>query len=151
VDVDVKSRRKRWYQRRLIVNYPVQRMFVFYMIIMGIVLFCIGGLFSNLWLRILIFQDNGQILVNQRDYVLLGIVGSVVVVGCYVGFILSNRIVGPLFRLSREMKKAAEGEAVRPIAFRKNDYFNDLAKAFNKLLVRLAKAEGKKKEKKPAA
>ena len=48
----------------------------------------------------------------------------------------SHRVVGPLIRLEREMQRLAEGESVRPLRFRENDYWHGLAKRFNGLRAR---------------
>lgn len=46
---------------------------------------------------------------------------------------VTNRFVGPLFRLRRDMRKLVNGEPVRQIAFRKNDYWRETAEEFNAL------------------
>jgi hypothetical protein len=140
------SPRQKWYLRRLIVNTPVQRVFVIYMLAMGLILFSLGALFVNLWQRILILRMTGQVLLNSRDYILMGAIVVIIVAGIYVGLVISNRIAGPIFRLSQEMIKLVDGQKVQPIAFRKNDYYQELAVAYNKILFRLANVE-KKREK----
>lgn len=141
-----KGHKTRWYQRKLIVNFSVQRVFIFYMITMGGILFCLGGLFSNLWLRILVLRETGAIVTDKDDVILLGVVLGTLAAGTYVGFLLTNRVAGPIFRLSREMMRASRGEELRPIHFRKDDYFLELAEAYNKLILRIAQAENKKKK-----
>jgi hypothetical protein len=47
---------------------------------------------------------------------------------------LSNRFVGPAHRLRQALKQAAEGQAVRPIQFRENDFWRDAADNFNRAL-----------------
>jgi hypothetical protein len=44
---------------------------------------------------------------------------------------LSNRFVGPLFRMRRSLRALAAGEYVAPIQFRKNDFGLELAGEFN--------------------
>lgn len=53
---------------------------------------------------------------------------------------LSNRFVGPLLRLRREMRALARGEHVEPIEFRDHDYWRDMADEFN-ALVRLVEQQ----------
>lgn len=50
---------------------------------------------------------------------------------------LSNRFVGPIFRLRREISMLAAGEEVRPLKFRDGDYWQDLADSLNKIAQRL--------------
>lgn len=46
---------------------------------------------------------------------------------------LSHRFVGPLVRLENELKRLADGEQVRPVNFRKKDYWHGLALQFNRI------------------
>ena len=50
---------------------------------------------------------------------------------------MTNRFAGPVHRLQREMRRAANGEQVAPVHFRDGDYWQDLADSFNLLLERL--------------
>ena len=43
----------------------------------------------------------------------------------------SNRIVGPMLRLRRSMRQLARGQHVKPLAFRDNDMWRELANEFN--------------------
>lgn len=47
---------------------------------------------------------------------------------------LSNRFAGPMFRLRRAMKEAADGKTVRPIKLRDGDFWFDFAEDFNRYL-----------------
>lgn len=44
---------------------------------------------------------------------------------------LSNRIVGPLFRMKREFRQIAAGGELRHLQFRESDFWADLASDFN--------------------
>ena len=50
---------------------------------------------------------------------------------------MTNRFAGPVFRLQREMQRAAQGEKVAPVHFRDGDYWQGLADSFNLLIERL--------------
>ncbi len=50
---------------------------------------------------------------------------------------LSNRFVGPLFRLRRAMRALARGETVEPIEFRGGDFWQDVAEEFNAVAARV--------------
>ncbi len=45
----------------------------------------------------------------------------------------SNRMVGPIYRMRREMRKLARGEGVQKLRFRDRDHWPDLADEFNRL------------------
>jgi hypothetical protein len=53
------------------------------------------------------------------------------------GLLLSHRIAGPILRMQNELEHAAKTEPfkLQEIQFRKNDYFPELALAFNNLVV----------------
>lgn len=51
---------------------------------------------------------------------------------------ISNRFVGPMFRLRRELRKLSNGEDVAPMYSRKNDFWGDAAESFNRLRDELA-------------
>ena len=50
---------------------------------------------------------------------------------------LSNRFAGPLVRLRRSMRALAQGEEVRPIHFRENDFWQEFADEFNAIATRM--------------
>jgi len=50
---------------------------------------------------------------------------------------VSNRLVGPLLRLRGSMRDLARGEKVRPIRFRRGDFWPEFAEEFNALLERV--------------
>ena len=50
---------------------------------------------------------------------------------------LSNRFVGPLFRLRRAMRALARGEYVEPVEFRGGDFWQEIADEFNTLAARV--------------
>lgn len=54
---------------------------------------------------------------------------------------LSNRLVGPMVRLRRAMRSLANGEPVKPVHFRKGDFWQDLAEEFNAVAARVASLE----------
>jgi hypothetical protein len=50
---------------------------------------------------------------------------------------MSHRFVGPIFALRTALRKLADGERVPELAFRKDDFWNDLARDVNRLAARL--------------
>lgn len=47
---------------------------------------------------------------------------------------MSNRFVGPIYRLRNSLRQLIEGEHVRPIVLRDKDYWKDFADDFNQVL-----------------
>lgn len=54
---------------------------------------------------------------------------------------VTNRFVGPLFRLRRDMRKLANGEAVAAVSFRKHDFWRETAEEFNAVIQRVRQLE----------
>lgn len=54
---------------------------------------------------------------------------------------LSNRIAGPICRLRDTVRRIGAGEDVPPLAFRKNDMWDDLPQLFNVMVARLKDEE----------
>ena len=50
---------------------------------------------------------------------------------------ISNRFVGPLFRMRRSMRALADGQEVEPIYFREKDFWQEVAQEFNLVLGRV--------------
>jgi len=67
--------------------------------------------------------------------------------GCLAyGFLLTNRIAGPLARLKTHMDAVAEGTIEPEVHFRKHDYSLELVDSFNRLVEkRLINDQGKNK------
>ncbi len=59
---------------------------------------------------------------------------------------LSNRFAGPMVRLRRSMRALARGEQVRPIHFRQNDFWSDIAEDFNAVVARMQSPESVENE-----
>lgn len=53
------------------------------------------------------------------------------------GLVFSNRVAGPLYRLREHCEKVAHGETCDDVSFRKGDYFDDLADAYNRQMAYL--------------
>jgi len=56
-------------------------------------------------------------------------------------FQFSNRIAGPMYRFKAEIKNLLDGEKIRPIKLRENDYFKDFAADFNALAEKLGQLQ----------
>jgi len=47
---------------------------------------------------------------------------------------VSNRLIGPMIRLHRGMRRLAAGDVVEPIRFRRGDFWYEFAEAFNAVI-----------------
>ena len=75
-----------------------------------------------------------------HQYKLLAVVFLVVLPAFLYDLVqLSHRFAGPITRLRNEIRRAARGEKVKPIHFRENDFWQEMAEEFNALLVRIEK------------
>jgi hypothetical protein len=54
---------------------------------------------------------------------------------------LSNRFVGPVMRLRGALKSLAGGQPAKPLNFRDDDFWRELAADFNQVAARLARAD----------
>jgi hypothetical protein len=50
---------------------------------------------------------------------------------------LSNRFVGPMYRLRGAIRDVARGKDIQPLKFRNDDFWQDVAGDFNDLLERI--------------
>lgn len=57
--------------------------------------------------------------------------GILTVVLTLMGLFLSHRIVGPIYKMKKYMRREANSKTRHPLEFRKRDFFTDLASDFN--------------------
>jgi sensor histidine kinase YesM len=62
------------------------------------------------------------------------------VISALVSLVVSNRLVGPIYRLQEYLKKFLKDGAQSPLAFRKNDYFEQLPGLVNAALEKSKKS-----------
>lgn len=53
----------------------------------------------------------------------------------------SNRFAGPIHRLQRSLQAVANGDQVAPLSFRDDDYWQELAEHFNRVVARLSETD----------
>jgi hypothetical protein len=54
---------------------------------------------------------------------------------CFLTLMVTNRFVGPLNRLTRELKEMRENRQIHLISVREGDYVDDFVRSVNKLLI----------------
>lgn len=72
---------------------------------------------------------------GYMNFVFLIVSVIALLLSCAVGAVLSHRVAGPLHRLKNHLLETAQGRAPKPIQFRENDYFQELANAYNEELL----------------
>lgn len=103
----------------------------------------IGGLTFLGWMFIHpgleAFVGPEAFMVEVLPMALVGLGAAAVVLPFYLwGLVrLSHRFAGPVTRLKRVMQVAADGGPVDPVHFRNDDFWQELATAYNSLLLRL--------------
>jgi uncharacterized membrane protein YciS (DUF1049 family) len=76
---------------------------------------------------------------RRKMNVVIACVGCLTTLGImFAGLKISNKIIGPLYNLRKNLKEIRETKKVgRPISFRENDYFIELAEDVNATFVAL--------------
>lgn len=81
------------------------------------------------------FADLTSTLLIRLGFIVVFMVATFMA----LGFILTHRIAGPMYRLRTELKKAVQGERVGKIQFRKDDEFQDLPELINEFIERASR------------
>lgn len=126
----------KFYKRRWIVNYQVQFILIGYSIFL---IFAVVG--SQYLLQLLAFQsDAGEVdSLNSTQTIVYLAVAILFLIILFYGFNLTNRIVGPIYRLKDHMEKLNKGEDPKPFNVRRNDYFREIVEPYNELVKKLKK------------
>ncbi len=128
---------KRWYQKKLLVNSKVQFVFLKYALCMGFLFLSLGMFLAISIERILNNRLTGADLITPGEYLFFALAIFLVFAACYFGLVVSNQIVGPIFRLVRNMEEFESTGKFEQIKFRKNDYFKEIAVSYNKIMLNL--------------
>jgi len=133
-------------RKQLIVNPPVQYKLLFLILISVIIPTLLT--FMSLFFLIQSIIIEAQI-ENEMVYSALLFMSNKVFLILFIGFvfitvllltwslIFIHRIVGPLYRLEKELQKVVDGKRITKIRFRKNDSFASLADKINFLIERV--------------
>jgi methyl-accepting chemotaxis protein len=137
------------FNRRLLIDREVQISLLVYTCSMML----LSVLFTVLLLRI-----SGQLSIGPTGQTLSGVeadllntayarpliylaLAFVIITAVFANLELSNRLVGPIYRLRRHMTDVASGKRFEDVKFRDHDEFLDLADKYNQVLKRLKDAE----------
>lgn len=135
------NRKPVWYKRKFLNNYNIQSVFIIYAVSMGFLFLSLGLVLSSSFERVITIQISGSGALGRIDYLLIGLLTLLIFFIGYMGVIISNRFVGPIFRLARQMEEFGENGNLDEVQFRKTDNFKEVAVAYNKMVTRLKELE----------
>lgn len=84
-------------------------------------------------------EEAFQLIATSLMFNLSSIVTFMIMIFSGAGIILTHRVAGPIWRLQTELRKLMSGQEIRPLKFRKNDEFHELAELINILIERSKK------------
>ena len=126
----------KFYKRKLIVNYQVQMILTAYSLFL---VFAVVG--SQYLLQLLAFQINDsdmESFLALRFTIYFAVIVLFLIILFY-GFNLTNRIVGPVYRLKYHMESINLGQDPKPFSVRKNDYFKEIVEPYNEIIKKIKK------------
>ena len=124
------------WKRTFIVNNRLQITIMVYSLILAI---CVSVV--NLVIESLLVRNAANL---NSTFTFLCILASLFVIfGVVVifGFVLTNRIAGPVHRLKLHMEGVVEGKSDEDMKFRQNDYFSEVLIPYNILLKKFRDAK----------
>lgn len=126
------GKRPPFYSRKLLVNHKIQ---------FGIMLYSLFLVVSvSILNRIIDVAISNRIYTefNQEQGLPLGVLlaFSILILALAIGygFHLSNKIVGPIYRLQQHFLEAASNPEIPKLQIRKEDYFQEIVEPYNQLL-----------------
>lgn len=124
----------KFYKRRWIVNYQVQ------FILIGYSLFLTFAVVASQMLLHLLALQAENIDAESLKFLRIIIYMAVTIlflIILFYGFNLTNRVVGPIFRLKEHMDNMNQGKEITPFNVRKNDYFKEIVEPYNELIKKI--------------
>ncbi len=82
-----------------------------------------------------------NVLLHHWPILLLSVAMLPLVI--YDSIRFSHRLAGPMLRFHQELERHSQGEEIRPLHFRQNDFWKDLAEQINLLVNRVGDAEAR--------
>ncbi len=130
-------------RRRVYIDHEVQGALVRHMVQSWLLSFAAIGTLTLLgWTfvhpRLHAFVGASPFMTQSLSLAMVGLASALLVLPIVVWrlIILSHRFVGPITRLRQVMGKVADGGELRPIKFRRDDYWTDIADNYNAMLDR---------------
>ena len=129
--------RKKWYQRKYEDKSSFRAVFTWYLIGMCALFLTMGIVLSEYANRLMFFHLNELQPMTNVDYFLFALFFSSILIACFLGFTISHRAFGPIYRLVKHMENFRETGSTEELKFREGDYFRDVADSYNKMLARI--------------
>ncbi len=136
---DKKMRKQHWVDSR-VQGTLVRRLLLHWCAFFAVTLMCVA-------VMQLLLGDPNKTIVERMSSPGSGLMlMSVIMLALFPAFALdtirfSNRFVGPIARLRRNMRDLASGERVPALAFRDNDFWTEVAEEFNAVCRRVQDQE----------
>ena len=129
--------------RKIFVNSKIQSVFIGYAVAMGFLFLSLGLTLSSSFERILMIQMNGGESLTIYDFTLFLVFLFLIIFVIFLGMLISIRVVGPIFKLVGQMENLQATGELQELKFRKNDYFQEVAVSYNKIVARIRELESK--------
>ncbi len=157
LESQVVSKKPGWGRRTFLINPKFQLSFLAYTV--GISLVTIGVFYAADAYFFWKFSQLGQGLGLPSNHVFFEFLNEqrstknfyYAITACVTlsslviwGLLLSHRVAGPLFRLQKHANSVAEGRTSSDVHFRKGDFFQEVADAYNQQMIRYRHALGEK-------
>jgi hypothetical protein len=71
---------------------------------------------------------------NTMNLILLVAFPLITMITCYIVIKLSHQVAGPIYQMTKHLKKLNESNELSAVKFRENDYFLELQDEFNKFI-----------------
>ena len=85
------------------------------------------------------FRNFTSILMVRLVVIIVVMIGTFM----FLGFVVTHRIAGPMYRLRKQLQQALAGEEIGQIRFRKDDEFQDILVMINALVDHYRKTTAK--------
>lgn len=136
------ERERRWYS---LVNVPVQLgllalfatgVILVVLILCSFIWFCLYVLYSTVFMLTRnpeLLQQVKEMIWN-RAYVALGTLLVVTTIFSFLTMRLTNRIAGPIYRITQELRNMLRKGEVHEVSIRDDDFFQDMVRSLNRVL-----------------
>lgn len=132
--IQMRNTRRRYYVDRKVQYDLIKRFILHWLLFVG--LSCLALTFWKSLIRPDFDRSLSQHLADLSTNLLVLVVTFVTLLPYFVfdALRLTNRFAGPMVRLHRTIRAAANGEQVEPIRFRDGDYWQDIAEDFSAMV-----------------
>lgn len=122
------------FRRQLIVHPRIQ----YLLLTLSLAFLIIGGAVTLNLVKLLETQALADDLAPTQHYIpIFGLTLLVFISMLAANLLVSNRIVGPVYRLKRYMDALANGQDLGAMKVRDDDYFSEVAESYNKMIEKI--------------